>query len=208
MPVTILYRDDSIVVAVKPAGVLSESEGMPAMLEEQIGSPALTVHRLDRETHGVMVYALSASAAAELSRLFRSGEARKRYLAVVEGATPEGGELRDLLFYDRRVGKSYVVARERKGVREALLSYERLSSGVYDGSRVSLVSVELRTGRTHQIRAQFASRRHPIVGDRRYGSSLKREGIALCAHELSFPHPVTGERLSFCCDPQGDIFDL
>ena len=207
----IIYKDDSLIVAFKPDGVLSEAHAdlpnMPAILESLTGAQVWTVHRLDKTTHGMMVYAKSPKAAAELSRQAQSGEMRKRYLTVVEGITPEGGELTDLLFYDRVRGKSYVVKRERKGVKEARLSYERVARGEYGGAEASLVSVELLTGRTHQIRAQFASRRHPIVGDRRYGSAVYSGGIALCARELSFVHPVRGERLTFTCEPEGEAFE-
>ena len=211
MTAEMIYEDDCLAVGFKPAGAVSEpSENAPsmhAMLTELTGSQLWTVHRLDRATHGLMVYAKTPEAAAELSRQAASDEMRKRYLAVVQGEVPGSGELTDLLYYDRRVGKSYVVKRERRGVREARLSYERLAVSEIDGSAVSLVSVTLHTGRTHQIRVQFASRKHPIVGDRRYGSAIKSDSIALCAAELSFTHPETGERMSFTCEPAGEAFD-
>ena len=201
------YRDEHIIVVEKPYGVLSEDSpaeaGLPALLREQTGGSIYPVHRLDRTTQGLMVYAVTAAAAAALSAAITHGDLHKEYLALVEGEPEQQGELCDLLYYDRARGKSYVVTRERRGVKKARLLYERAAVGEYEGNRVSLLRVTLLTGRTHQIRVQFASRRHPLVGDRRYGSRIEAEQIALCACSLSFPHPVTGERLCFTCEPEG-----
>lgn len=212
MEIRVLYRDDCLVAAIKPYGVLSEDgdreKGMPALLSQQIGGEVLPVHRLDRTTAGVMVFARTRDAAARLSEAIRRGDVTKTYLAVAEGVTEPGGELSDLLYFDRRKAKSYVVARERKGVKEARLLYERLAAAEYEGRELSLLRVTLLTGRTHQIRVQFASRRHPLVGDRRYGSAVESDRIALCAAELRFPHPVSGEEMRFTCQPEGGVFDL
>jgi 23S rRNA pseudouridine1911/1915/1917 synthase len=198
----ILYRDSDLICCVKEPGIISESSGMPALISRVTGEPDVyTVHRLDRDTGGVMVYALNRDAAAVLSGQFSpQGDAAKTYLAVLEGA-PDGdeGTLTDLLFHDRNSGRSYVVDRMRKGVREASLSYKILSRA----GDLSLVRVSLHSGRTHQIRVQFSSRSHPVAGDRRYGSGM-RCPLALWAAELSFSHPVTGERLSFRCSPPSD----
>ena len=206
----IIYSDEHIAVAVKPYGVLSEDSGsergMPSLLGEMLGGEIFAVHRLDRTTHGLTVYARTRGAAARLSELIRDGRVTKTYLAVAGGVTEPSGELTDLLWYDRARGKSYVVRRERRGVKEARLSFERLAVGEYRGAEVSLLRVRLFTGRTHQIRVQFASRRHPLVGDRRYGSGIAADNIALCAAALSFPHPVSGEEMSFTCEPQGEVF--
>ena len=121
----------------------------------------------------------------------------KRYLAVVQGTTPREGEMRDLLFRDRAKNKSYVVKRMRKGVREALLRYETLQQ--LPG--FSLVRVELLTGRSHQIRVQFASRGFPLLGDGRYGGARRELPLALYSAELSFPHPLSGELLQFSSPP-------
>ena len=204
----ILYRDAHLVVAVKPCGVLSEDgvreEGMPALMQKELGGAVYPVHRLDRTTEGLIVYARTRQAAAALS----AGELRKTYLAAVEGIPDSGGELSDLLYYDRSRNKSYVVSRERRGVKHAALRYERLGTAEYEGKAISLVRVVLITGRTHQIRVQFASRRHPLVGDRRYGSSVPAEQIALCACGLRFLHPVSGEELRFDCAPTNKVFQL
>lgn len=201
MELRILYEDDSLVVISKPYGVLSEDsgseQGMPALLSEQLGGTFYPVHRLDRTTCGLMVYARTSASAVALSRAIADGGFMKEYLAVVERETEPSGELCDLLYYDRSRGKSYVVTRPRRGVKEARLRYERLSTYQRDGRTVSLLRIILQTGRTHQIRVQFASRRHPLFGDRRYGSTLPAQHIALCCCALGFPHPVTGEEMRF-----------
>lgn len=210
MAVRILYQDEHIAVVFKPCGVLSEAHesqpNLPAILRELCGCAVYPVHRLDRTTEGLMVYAKTPAAAAGLSAAVAGGSMRKTYLAAVEGVPEETGELRDLLYYDRTRRKSYVVQRERRGVKEARLRYERLASAGYEGREISLVRIVLLTGRTHQIRVQFASRRHPLVGDRRYGSTVPAREIALCACELAFPHPVTGDEMRFTCDPTNEIF--
>lgn len=196
--IDILYRDRDIIVCVKPVGVLSqEGEGctMPALLREQTGCHYVAaVHRLDLTTGGVMVYACSERAAKELSRLITAGELQKQYLAIIHGSMEEeNGTLRDLLFHDKRLNKSYVVPKERHGTREALLSYRTLAVC----ENTSLLAVALHTGRTHQIRVQFASRRHPLLGDRKYGARDHFPTIALWSHRLSFLHPFSKESLTF-----------
>ena len=188
----ILFSDASIVVCVKPAG-LDSQRALPELLAETLGGSAYCVHRLDREVGGVMVYARTRDAAAALSRAITAGALEKEYLAVCEGTpAPPTGEMRDLLFHDPAKNKSYVVKRLRRGVREALLAYTLVESL----PALSLVRVRLYTGRTHQIRVQFASRGLPLSGDARYGAKT-RGGIALWSHTLRFPHPVSGETLSF-----------
>lgn len=200
MSMNILYEDKALIVCQKPAGVLSEGE-MPALLCEQLSlKECFVVHRLDREVGGVMVFAKTKKAAAALSKSVQDKTLKKEYLAIVEGeVTPEKGEMRDLLFRDAKKNKSFVVKRERKGVREAVLDYEVLEVRENDSGMVSLVKIRLQTGRTHQIRVQFSSRKHPLVGDSRYGSRIKRD-IMLWSHRLTFPHPDTGEEMEFFLD--------
>ena len=197
----IVFEDEHIVVVRKPYGVLSEAHesqpNMPAILQRLCGCEVYPVHRLDKTTEGLMVYAKTRPAAAKLSEAIQRGEVEKTYLAVVEGLPDESGRMTDLLYFDRKKGKSYVVKRERRGVKEARLSYERLGTEERDGRTVSRVRIRLETGRTHQIRVQFASRGMPLVGDRRYGSRIKADNIALQAAGLKFPHPVTGEEMEF-----------
>lgn len=193
---TILYQDGAVVVCIKPVGVDSQA-GMCDLLKTQLGGKVFCVHRLDREVSGVMVYARSSAAAAALGKAITAGALEKEYLAVCEGTpTPSAGEMRDLLYHDASKNKSYVVKRPRRGVREALLDYMLLETR----EGLSLVRVRLHTGRSHQIRVQFASRTHPLAGDSRYGAKT-RGGIALWSHSLAFPHPESGETLCFSAPP-------
>lgn len=201
----ILYQDEDIILCVKPPRVLSTDEpgGMPELLREAIGdlkADIRTVHRLDRVVSGLMVLARNAATASELSRQIREGEFEKSYLAVFHGV-PDKPEalLRDLLLRDKRERKTYVVSEPAKGVQEALLHYRLLSAG----EGLSKVSIELLTGRTHQIRAQFSSRGLPLVGDRKYSTLEDDCEIALWSWQLRFTHPTTGEKLSFKLDPPG-----
>lgn len=202
MEVQILFQDESILVCLKPPGVLSETGGMPELLEKTAGGSVFCVHRLDRAVGGVMVYARTKEAAAALSAVIAAGRMEKRYLAVACGRpAEEKGSLKDLLYHDPARNKSYVVRRPRRGVREAELAYETLGSVETDGNILSLLSVTLVTGRSHQIRVQLASRALPLAGDGRYGSPVRDCGIALWSHALTFPHPVTGEELRFSAPP-------
>ena len=147
-----------------------------------------------------MVYARTDRAAAALSRAITEGRMQKEYLAVATGTPDPEASLCDLLFYDRGRGKSFVVDRQRKGVKEARLDYQRIASR--DG--LSLLRVKLYTGRTHQIRVQLASRGFPLAGDRRYGAPASLYPLALCSVYLSFPHPTKKETLSFTYLPKTD----
>lgn len=197
----IIYQDNRVVVAVKPAGVLSTDEpgGMPSLLRQVLGTDCIrTVHRLDAQTGGVMVFARSRMAAALLSRQVRERQFSKCYLAVVHGVPqPQSGEMRDLLGRDSLRRVTYVADTPSAETREALLSYETL--GTVDG--LSLVRVQLHTGRTHQIRVQFASRGLPLAGDRKYGLPEDAAPLALWAYQLSFTHPQTGKEMTFTCLP-------
>lgn len=198
----ILYQDNRIVVAVKPAGILSTDElgGMPSLLRQALNTDCIrTVHRLDAQTGGVMVFARSRMAASLLSQQVRERQFSKCYLAAVHGTPqPQSGEMRDLLGRDSVRRVTYVADTPSADTREALLTYETLDTA--DG--LSLVRVQLHTGRTHQIRVQFASRGLPLAGDRKYG--IPEDGtvpLALWAYRLSFAHPQTGQEMSFTCPP-------
>ena len=208
MNIRLLCRDDCLAVCVKPVGVDSESE-LCALLSEQTGSRAYCVHRLDRGVGGVMVYALSPASAAALSRSVAEGLLRKEYLAVCEGRPrAASGELRDLLYHDAAKNKSFVVQRKRRGVREAVLDYRSLETA----EGLTLLQIALHTGRSHQIRVQFASRGLPLCGDGRYGAKT-RGGVALWSYSLAFPHPESGETLCFqalppCAPPWSGFTEL
>ncbi len=202
--IPILYDDKHIIVCQKPVGLLSQIDKsnetcvqheLNHMYPNQI---IYVVHRLDRDVGGVMVYAKTKPAAAALSAAISSHDIIKEYYAVVDGALPEEqGTLKDFLFRDKYRNKSYVVSHMRRGVKEAVLDYQVLQTA----HTFSLVKIQLQTGRTHQIRVQFASRRLPLLGDTRYGSKHKNCHIALWAGHIQFPHPITKERLDFTCPP-------
>lgn len=210
--IEILYEDAHVAVCVKPAGVLSEGESkdaLPSLLLEELARHTDTppravypVHRLDRDTEGLMVYALSSTAAATLSRDIAEGRFEKLYRAWLWGVPERDSDsLCDLLYYDRSRGKSFVVERERKGVKRASLEYKVLSR--HADKKRTLVEVRLHTGRTHQIRVQFASRGLPLCADRRYGAPAESgKALALCSVELGFTHPVTREPMRFCRIPK------
>ena len=176
----ILYTDKDFAVIVKPVGLDSEKE-VPQRLAEQLGGTFLTVHRLDQNVGGVMVYARNSAAAAELSRQIQSGSFIKEYVALVHGVPEKTGDWTDLLFKDSRKNKVFVVKKQRAGVKSARLTYDRLREG-----EQSLVRIRLYTGRSHQIRVQFSSRGFPLVGDHKYGSRAKETAPMLFSCCLEF----------------------
>ena len=203
MEISVLFEDQHIIVVEKPPFLVCEStakkDGLADLLEEQTGGYIGTVHRLDRGVGGVMVYAKTPVAAAKLSAAVQARELKKEYLAVVRGTPePERGEMRDLLFHDRRQNKTFVVERQRAGVKEALLEYDTVDRlRTARGEECSLVHILLHTGRTHQIRVQFASRGHTLLGDGKYGARGDNRQIALFATRLAFLHPVTRKKMKF-----------
>ena len=198
----LVYVDDDILVCLKPARVLSTDEpgGVPDLCREALGNPKAdvrTVHRLDRVVAGLMVLARNAKAASELSRQIRDDEFEKEYQAVVHGVAAEVDTLRDLLGRDKARRMTFVAAEPAKGVQEAVLDYWRLAKT----DDMSRVQIRLHTGRTHQIRVQFASRNMPLVGERKYSELNDPCEIALWSSRLAFTHPKTGERMEFTHEP-------
>ena len=197
----IIYADEYIAVCVKPQRVLSTDEpgGMPELVRQALGTEDVrTVHRLDRVVGGLMVLARSANAASELSRQIREEEFEKEYLAIVHGA-PEAaeGRLCDLLYRDKARKMTMVAEKMDKGVQPAALCYRVLKSQ----NGMSRVRIALETGRTHQIRVQFASRQMPLVGERKYSTLEDDCEIALWSCHLGFTHPKTGEKMEFNLEP-------
>jgi 23S rRNA pseudouridine1911/1915/1917 synthase len=199
----IVYADEHILVCLKPARVLSTDEpgGVPDLAREALGDPRAdvrTVHRLDRVVGGLMVLARNAKAASELSRQIREGEFQKEYMAVVHGAPEqECGTFRDLLGRDKARKMTFVAAESGKGIQEAVLDYRIV--GCAEG--MSRVRIRLHTGRTHQIRVQFASRGMPLVGERKYDTREDPCEIALWSCALGFRHPATGAWTEFFREP-------
>ena len=202
----LIYQDKDIIVCVKPPRVLSTDEpgGLPELVRDALGDPnanVRTVHRLDRTVSGLMVLARRSKAASELSRQIREGEFQKEYLAVIHG-TPEAetGEFWDLLLRNKQERKTYVVTETGKDVQEAVLTYQ-VQNHKEDLTRVR---IQLITGRTHQIRAQFSGRGLPLVGDRKYGIPDAAEEIALWSYRLAFKHPYSGQPMEFTLEPPQD----
>ena len=199
----IIHIDKDIIVCIKPARVLSTDEpgGLPELLRKKLGdlgADIRTVHRLDRVVSGLMVLARTPSAASELSRQIREDQFEKEYLAIVHGKPEEDrGRLCDLLVRDKARKMTMVATQEGKGVQPAALGY----SVLHTTEVMSRVRIRLETGRTHQIRVQFASRGMPLYGERKYSTLEDNCEIALWSYRLAFTHPTTGEPLEFTKEP-------
>lgn len=216
--IKILFEDKHLIAVIKPYGVLSQGNENTKSLAGDISDylkakgekgEVFVLHRLDKTTGGVIVFAKTKEASAKMSALIQNGELHKVYYAVVEGKLSDRtGTLEDLLYHDKAKNKTYVVKRERKGVKKAKLCYEALCESKYNGADVTKIRVRLLTGRTHQIRVQFASRKHPLVGDRKYGSAVNSKQIALWSYEVSFTHPITDEFIIITEKPENEVFNV
>ena len=198
----ILFIDDYLVVCEKPVGVLSEYDdrraNMPTLLATELnGAPVTVLNRLDREVGGVMVFGIHPFATAHINKQISDRTFKKEYFAVVEGVPEKKeGTLTDLLFHDKGKNKSYVVKRQRNGVKQATLDFVVVDSVKQDGCEFSLIKITLKTGRTHQIRVQFSSRGTPLVGDKKYGSKFGGN-LTLWSHKVGFIHPKTKKVMEF-----------
>ena len=181
----IIFSDENIVVCIKPVGVDSEHQ-MIESLKQAFDGEFFVVHRLDKVVGGVMVFARNKQTAATLSKAIQNGEMIKEYIAKVHGKPQGSDTLEDFLFKDSKKNKVFVVKRERKGVKRAKLEYKVLS---YDeNTDTSVVRVRLYTGRTHQIRVQFASRKYSLVGDHKYGAKDTEKYPMLYSCCITFPY--------------------
>lgn len=197
--IEILFENDDIVACVKPVGVPSQCDGtddMPKLLCEQLGCEIFPVHRLDTAVGGVMIFAKNKKSAAYLSKEIAEKRFQKHYFAVVHGLPePKNGKMEDFLFKDSHKNKSFVVKRERKGVKKASLEYRTVAQC----AGKSLVDITLNTGRSHQIRVQFSSRMMPLCGDGKYGSKDNGCSIALWSRKICFQ--MSGKSFEFCKNP-------
>ena len=208
----ILYEDNHIIVVVKPYNVLSQGDDtndkdmltiIKEYLKEKYNKPGNVylglVHRLDRPVGGVMVFAKTSKAASRLSELVRINALHKNYLAIVHGKTLDKEVLIDKISKDEKTNNSYI---DLINGKESILEYTTL---YYDKDKdLSLVDVDLKTGRHHQIRLQMSNRGFPLYGDQRYGLGEKAQ-IALFAYKLKFIHPVTKEEMEFKYLPDWEI---
>ena len=207
--IKIYFEDEHIVVCEKPYGIMSQvgnGSNMPQLLSEQLNTKIYPVHRLDTTTTGLIIYAKSEKMAGLLSTRIANGDLDKYYLAVCHGKTQEGGEMTDYLYHDKLKNKSFVVKSERKGARLARLEFCTLGGTFLNEKELSLVKIHLLTGRTHQIRVQFASRGNMLYGDGKYGAK-DNDKIALHSHSLEITHPITNQKMTFTSLPEGGIWE-
>ena len=203
----LIYEDNHLLVVYKDYGILSQSDIsnspdlltiLKAYIKEKYNKPGDVylglVHRLDRNTEGVMVYARTSKAASRLSEDIRKNSFHKRYIAIVEGSINNSGILKDRLSKDEKNRKAYI---DNKNGKEAILKYTKLNESYINGSLVSYVEIELVTGRFHQIRCQMANIGYPLYGDTKYGSKNTANSAVLQAYSLSLIHPTTKEELVF-----------
>ncbi len=210
--INVLYEDNHLLVVEKPVNILSQGDNtndkdmvnlLKAYLKEKYNKPGNVylglVHRLDRPVGGVMVFAKTSKAASRLSEQVRNKTFKKTYRAVINGKMRKQSDtLKDYLYKNKKTNMVSVVSESHKDSKYAELSYETLAFK----DKMSLVQIDLKTGRPHQIRVQFASRNNPLVGDQRYGKNSKvGQQIALWSYKIEIVHPVTKEKMEFVCEP-------
>jgi len=190
-----LCRDWAVVV--KPYGILSEGaapDSLPFLLEEQFRENGTKyesihpVHRLDRTTEGLILIALNRKSAAALSQMVQEHKIRKHYTAFItkDPSLPDSGTMTDWLFFDKRADKSFIAAPTKTSAKKAELTYTLAETFMKDDTAVTRAEIDMITGRTHQIRVQFASRKSPLIGDRKYGSRVNHKSPALFCTGIEF----------------------
>lgn len=214
MELNILYEDNHIIVVEKPANIPSQEDKtgdldmltiIKKYLKEKYNKPGNVylglVHRLDRPTGGIMVFAKTSKAASRLSEQIRNKQFQKKYLAIVDGKMEsKKGHFEDYLYKEEKTNTSRIAKKNEKGAKFASLDYEVVKYN--EEINMSVVKVTLNTGRHHQIRVQFASRGHSLSGDQKYGTRGRGKGLGLYAYYLSFYHPTTKEKLEFELEPK------
>ncbi len=211
--IKVIYEDNHLLVVEKPVNILSQGDDtndvdmvnlLKKYVKEKYNKPGNVyiglVHRLDRPVGGAMVFAKTSKAASRLSDQVRTKKLKKTYRAVIHGTMNKKEDiLKDYLYKNKKTNMVSVVKKDHKESKDAELSYKTLSTK----EGLSLVEIDLKTGRSHQIRVQFSSRKHPLFGDQRYGKDLNKVGqqIALWSHSLEFEHPTTKEVLKFVSNP-------
>lgn len=207
--IKIYFEDEHLVVCEKLYGVMSQSgngSNMPQLLKEQLNTEIYPVHRLDTTTTGLIIYAKNEKIAGALSTQIANGDLDKYYLAVCHGRAQKSGEMTDYLYHDKLKNKSFVVKGERKGAKLARLEFCTLGGAFLSEKEISLVKIHLLTGRTHQIRVQFASRGNMLYGDGKYGAK-DNDKIALHSHSLTITHPMTNQKMTFVSLPKENIWE-
>ncbi len=214
----IVYEDNHLLVAIKPHNMPSQGDitgdedllsYLKAYRKQRENKPGEAylglMHRLDRPAAGLMAFAKTSKCAARVSRQIQNGQFHKRYYAVLEGDLERTeGQLVDYMKKDPKSNTSQIVSPDTPGAKKAVLNYQVRARR----QGFILVEIELITGRSHQIRLQFSSRKTPLVGDQKYGSR-PRGNLCLFAYYLSLIHPTTKKSLEFCASPyEGTYFDL
>ncbi|MDU1540300.1 Ribosomal large subunit pseudouridine synthase D [uncultured Clostridium sp.] len=211
--IKVIYEDNHLLVVEKPVNVLSQGDDtndkdMVNLLKDYIkvkyNKPGNVfiglVHRLDRPVGGIMVFAKTSKAASRLSEQVRNKSFKKTYRAVLNGNMRKDSDtLKDYLYKNKKTNMVSVVNKNHKDAKDAELSYETIAKN----EKFSMVQVDLKTGRPHQIRVQFSSRKHPLFGDQRYGQDINKKGdqIALWSYKIEITHPTTKEKMEFICEP-------
>ncbi|CEP91815.1 pseudouridine synthase RsuA-like [[Clostridium] sordellii] len=211
--INVIYEDNHLLVVEKPVNVLSQGDDtndkdmvnlLKNYLKVKYNKPGNVfvglVHRLDRPVGGIMVFAKTSKAASRLSEQVRNKSFKKIYRAVLNGNMKKDKDiLKDYLYKNKKTNMVSVVNKNHKDAKDAELSYETISKN----EKFSMVQVDLKTGRPHQIRVQFSSRNHPLFGDQRYGQHINKKGdqIALWSYKIEITHPTTKEKMEFICNP-------
>ena len=211
--VKVIYEDNHLLVVEKPVNILSQGDDtndkdmvnlLKQYVKEKYNKPGNVyiglIHRLDRPVGGIMVFAKTSKAASRLSDQVRTKTFKKTYRAVIHGEMNKKEDtLKDYLYKNKKTNMVSVVNKNHKDAKNAELSYETLENK----NSFSLVEIDLKTGRPHQIRVQFSSRKHPLFGDQRYGQNLNKVGqqIALWSYKIEITHPTTKEPMEFICEP-------
>jgi len=210
----ILFEDTHLIVLDKPAGLLSQGEhtgdeNLVDLLRAHFGRNYVgLVHRLDRNTSGVMVVAKRSKSAERLTRALQEGTLVRSYLAWLEGSLSTAdapARWEDWLVRDEKTNTTRVARPGSPGAKKASLEIRPKRQALLGGGPVTLCEFELDTGRAHQIRAQAAARGHPLLGDRKYGAKLEFSRPALHSHQIAFPHPMSRELLRFECPLPADL---
>ena len=232
----IIFEDDHIIVVYKPAGIATQTarlgqQDMVSELKNYLAKkpehksndvPYLgVVHRLDQPVSGILVFARTKQAAAELSRQVTNGQMQKYYYAVIYGApAKELDRLEDYLYKDGKTNQSQIVKADFPNAKKAVLDYRLIKTlmaygeSLSESHEISLMEIELITGRHHQIRVQMSHAGMSLLGDSKYGNCQSKDlsqqigcrGVALCAYKLEFIHPVTREKVTFEKKPDSEIF--
>ena len=203
----IINETENYIVIQKAPGEDSEKD-VPELLSAKLlkdPSDYFCVHRLDKTASGLLVYGKNRAAAADLTKQIQEENVEKTYLAVVSGRPETSeGSFYDLLYRDKMKQKAFPVKRMRKGVKEAKLDYRVLETVSYEDTLISLIEIRLHTGRFHQIRCQFASRKMPLLGDGKYGSRIKTKNLCLFCNSLRFYDPASKTKVAFEVSPEDE----